>query len=53
MLESALDSSTVTAFISFIRDGLQKLIEPTDILDAQDFEVITSSLMKLAMMNKL
>ncbi|HIN85841.1 MAG TPA: ATPase, partial [Myxococcales bacterium] len=24
--ESALDSSTVTAFISFIRDGLQKLI---------------------------
>ncbi|MDE0872135.1 MAG: AAA family ATPase [Flavobacteriales bacterium] len=42
--ESALDSSTVTAFISFIRDGLQKLIEPADILDAQDFEVITRRL---------
>lgn len=42
--ESALDSSTVTAFISFIRDGLQKLIEPADILNAENFETINQQL---------
>ena len=42
--ESALDSSTVTAFISFIRDGLQKLIDPADILNAEDFETINHQL---------
>ena len=42
--ESALDNSTVTAFISFIRDGLQKLIEPADILNAEDFETINQRL---------
>jgi|TARA_B100001971_G_scaffold214872_1_gene255080 MoxR-like ATPase len=42
--ESALDNSTVTAFISYIRDGLQKLIEPADILNAEDFETINQRL---------
>jgi len=46
--ESALDSSTVTAFISFIRDGLQKLMSAEEILTAKDFPTVEKRLNEIS-----
>ena len=39
-----LDDSTVGAFCSFVRDDLTELIDPEDILEAEDFSKINGRL---------
>jgi len=38
LADSALDSNTVAAFLSFVNNNLAKLISPEDILNAKDFK---------------
>jgi hypothetical protein len=42
-----LDDVTIGSFMSFVRDDLTELIDPEDILEAQDFKVIDERLEKV------
>jgi hypothetical protein len=44
----ALDEITVATFSSFVHDNLQELINPEDILDAEDFKPVSTRLKELA-----
>ena len=48
LAQSAFDDVTVSTFISFVQDNLQRLIAPEDILDAKDFKVIAKELDAIA-----
>ncbi len=45
---SSLDDVTVAAFMSFILDGLEMLVEPGEILDAEDFGPVSERIAQLA-----
>lgn len=45
---SALDDVTATAFLSFVSDGLETLVEPHEILDAKSFTDVGTRLDALA-----
>ncbi|KAA3636119.1 MAG: hypothetical protein DWQ02_08710 [Bacteroidetes bacterium] len=51
LADASLDSNTAATFISFVRDNLEEVIEPKDILAAEDFqrevyEVISNTVQK-------
>ncbi len=48
LANSSLDEVTVAAFLAFVNDNLQTLINPEDILEAKDFSVIEKQLSALA-----
>lgn len=45
---SALDETTVAAFLAFVADGLTSLVEPEEILDAVDFAPIAKRIRTLS-----
>lgn len=48
LARSSLDDVTATTFLAFVNDQLEQLVEPGDILDAQDWPAIAARLKKLA-----
>lgn len=48
LAKSTLDDATVSAFMSFVMDGLEQLVDPEEILDAEDFEPVAERLSELA-----
>lgn len=48
LAESSLDDVTVGSFMSFAMDGLPELLEPEEILDAEDFKPVAARLEALA-----
>jgi MoxR-like ATPase len=48
LARSALDDITATTFLAFVNDGVTQLIEPSDILDAKDFEPIATQISDLS-----
>ncbi len=45
---SSLDDITATTFLAFVNDDLEQLINPSDILDAKDFDQVTKRIAQLA-----
>lgn len=45
---SSLDEVTVAAFMSFVMDGLERLVEPHEILDAEEFAPVSARIEQLA-----
>ena len=45
---SALDELGVTTFVAFVKDGLERLLSPDDILGAIDFDPVAKRLTELA-----
>ncbi len=48
LAKSALDDITVASFVSFVTDNLQQLVDPEEILDAENFEQVAARITKLA-----
>jgi MoxR-like ATPase len=48
LAQSSLDEITSTTFIAFVNDQLQQLIEPRDILDARNWDVVQARISELA-----
>ena len=48
LAESSLDNITATTFLAFVNDDLEQLINPGDILDAEDFEPVAKRIELLA-----
>lgn len=48
LARSSLDDVTVAAFTAFVLDGLEALIDPETILDAEDFAAVAERLTELA-----
>jgi len=48
LAQSCLDDVTVADFLAFVRDNLEQLISPEEILDAEDFKVISKRITQLA-----
>ncbi|MEM9069333.1 MAG: AAA family ATPase [Myxococcota bacterium] len=48
LAHSSLDETTVASFMSFVVDGLEQLIDPETILEAEDWESVAARLSELA-----
>jgi MoxR-like ATPase len=48
LAQSCLDEVTVADFLAFVKDNLEQLISPEEILDADDFKVISRRITQLA-----
>lgn len=48
LARSALDEITATTFLAFVHDGVTQLIDPTDILEAKEFEPIAKQISQLS-----
>jgi hypothetical protein len=45
---SSLDDITAATFLAFVNDDLEELINPSDVLDAKDFSVVSKRIAQLA-----
>ena len=52
LAKSTLDDNTVSAFMGFIQNDLAKLIDPSDILNTNDFSSVQSAIESLAVGKK-
>lgn len=48
LAKSTLDDTTVSSFVSFVNDDLTQLIDPSDILEADDFKTIKQRMEAIA-----
>lgn len=46
LASSCLDTETVATFLTFVQQNLSKLLSPADILNAKDFEALTTRLIE-------
>ena len=52
LAKSALDETTIATFFSFINNDLAKLLDPSDILNTEDFNTIKKQLEEIAVTEK-
>jgi hypothetical protein len=52
LASSALDDSTVGAFLSFVNDELAELVSPEDVLEAQSFTPVKKRIQQLSKSSK-